>query len=290
MRWSLGFGFAGAFALGAKAFVPGATVASDGAPISWASSVRNAARCHRAGLVVGARRAQRVARRLPVGPGDERGEPLAAVLCVLEALDAVAPVAGVQRRVERGALGVVQEEEVDLVGVLVLDRRPGEATGVDEVGVEVDVAGRRIRVLAVDEVDRHRLRHEAPVEARRVQRLVHRRLLLGRPAGEGVRAAGSLCHTGQRPGGRKHGDSKKKGAPHRLLSISAAGPASHSRLAVPDGVVLCPRGLPVPGEGLARSAPAPSRPVIPPPPGSGTGKGSIPLSRNRTTLPITETR
>jgi hypothetical protein len=68
--------------------------------------------------------------------------------------DSVAPVPAAEETVELRPRHVVEEEEVDLVRVLVLHRPPGEAAGLEQVGVEPDLAA--VRLEEPDEVlDEH---------------------------------------------------------------------------------------------------------------------------------------
>src|SRR5437588_4301495 len=96
-------------------------------------------RRHGGGLVRLRGRPVGIVLRLPVGPGQYRGEALA-TLVSMPLIEAVLVTPGLrsecllQLRADHGR----EEEEVDLVRVLVLNRGPGEAAGVEQVGIEPD--------------------------------------------------------------------------------------------------------------------------------------------------------
>ena len=71
-----------------------------------------------------------VLRGAPERPGKGRREPLTAVLIVRQPRDAVAPVAASELVQEQSALGVVEQQVVDLMAELVLHDAPGELTRV----------------------------------------------------------------------------------------------------------------------------------------------------------------
>jgi hypothetical protein len=81
-----------------------------------------------------------------------------------------APVASAQRSEQGRAVGLVEEEEVDLVRVLVLHDAPREAPRIEEIGVEPDLIRDRLRVDASHNVDRDLLRDDAPVETAHCER------------------------------------------------------------------------------------------------------------------------
>jgi hypothetical protein len=62
---------------------------------------------------------------------------------------AVAPVAAAESLQEQRALGLVEQQVVHLVGVLVLHDTPGELACVQEIGVEPDLVRYRARRLAL---------------------------------------------------------------------------------------------------------------------------------------------
>ena len=66
--------------------------------------------------------------------------------------DRAPPGGCLELRLELGAHRVGQQAEVDLVGVLVLDDAPGEAAGVEEAGVEPDLARHGMRRDAAADV------------------------------------------------------------------------------------------------------------------------------------------
>src|SRR6478672_383148 len=103
---------------------------------------------------------------------------------MLQSGDGVAPVLAAEQLQKLSALAVVEEEEVDLVAQLVLDDAPGEAARIEQRGVEIDLAVRRIGIPVVTDVDRDRARDQGPFEARGLECGVHGRLLLRSPAAE----------------------------------------------------------------------------------------------------------
>src|SRR5438067_3910414 len=83
-----------------------------------------------------------VLRRGPERPGERRGEPLATVCGVRQrARVAVAPRLSAEESEQARTVGVIEQQEVDLVGVLVLHDAPGEGAGVEEIRVQPDLAG-----------------------------------------------------------------------------------------------------------------------------------------------------
>jgi hypothetical protein len=119
-------------------------------------------RRHRCRLVSGTSRAHGVLRGGPERPGERRGESLAAILVVRQSGHAVAPIAPSERAQQQIALGVVEEQEIDLMRVLVLHDAPGELTGVQQIGVEPDLAWQGARRFAVNDVNRDWTRNQGP--------------------------------------------------------------------------------------------------------------------------------
>src|SRR5207248_11335767 len=100
-----------------------------------------------------------------------RGEPLATVCGVRQrARVAVAPRLSAEESEQARTVGVIEQQEVDLVGVLVLHDAPGEGAGVEEIRVQPDLAGSGGRRRPALDVDRDLRRDDAPVECARCER------------------------------------------------------------------------------------------------------------------------
>jgi hypothetical protein len=144
--------------------------------------------------------------------------------------------------------GIVEDEEVDLVRVLVLDDAPGEAAGVDERRIQPDVAGCGVGVLGVADVDGDAAAYDPPVEGARVERGAHLRLLARRAAFEDVVAA-----RGER-GGRqeKEGNCRKRcESTKHLVKWSACTARSRILVLQPRAAGSAPPASPVSGRGYA---------------------------------------
>src|SRR4029077_3259263 len=139
-----------------------------------------------AALVQRALRLHHVVRRRPVGPGDEVGKALAVELRMPFATPPRRPV---QQLVELRTRRVGEEGEVDLVRVLVLHDAPGETAGVEEIRVEPDLVGRRVRGDAWPHVHDDGARIDVPWDRTRVRRAGDLCLLGRRAAVEDVVAA-----------------------------------------------------------------------------------------------------
>jgi hypothetical protein len=61
----------------------------------------------------------------------------------------------------------IEEEEVDLVGVLVLYDAPGEPPGAQQLVVDPDLAGDSLRLADRSNMNRDLRRNQAPVERAR---------------------------------------------------------------------------------------------------------------------------
>src|SRR5690242_887663 len=94
---------------------------------------------HRSRLSPGAAN-ERIVRRAPVRPREGRREAFRAVLVVTKSSSARPPRLPAEQPVEPGAIGVVQEEEVDLMRVFVLDDAPGRPPSAKERRVDPDLA------------------------------------------------------------------------------------------------------------------------------------------------------
>jgi hypothetical protein len=106
-----------------------------------------------------------------------------------EPVDLVAPRLRAEPLLQERPPAGVEDEEVDLVRVLVHDRRPREAARREQVAVEPDVARRRVGGAEAADVDGDPLRNDAPVERARLERGAHGRALGGRRVREDVVAA-----------------------------------------------------------------------------------------------------
>ena len=83
---------------------------------------------------------------------------------------AVAPFGRAEQLEEARSDRIVETEVVDLMRVLVLDDAPRELPGVEQVGVQPDLAAGRERVRSANDVDGDLRRNRVPVERARVQR------------------------------------------------------------------------------------------------------------------------
>src|SRR6476619_2790082 len=108
---------------------------------------------------------------------------------MLETRGVPAPGLRTEQALQLDAVLLGQEEEIDLVGELVLDNSPGEASGVEQPRVEPDSARRRVRIDVALDVDRHLAPHEAPVERARREGFLHLTALSGGAALEVVAPA-----------------------------------------------------------------------------------------------------
>ena len=150
------------------------------------------------------------------------------MLAVRERRTLVAPVAATKQLLQLAAILVVEQEEVHLVGVLVLDDAPRESARVEEVAVQPDLAGDGFGRRVVADRDGDLGRNQAPVERAGLQGFHHLLLLKGCSALENVVAAG--CES------RRGAAEKHCGYPHGQQVPAAERHACRVRLAADRGV------------------------------------------------------
>ena len=151
----------------------------------------------------------------------------------------VAPILAAEDAPKRRAIVVLEEEEVDLMGVLVLDQAPcvlrAERGVQDDVLVEDYDTGLRARAAAVGDADGDLVGDAAEVEPARVERGPDGGLRFGASALDDVVTARRLRRPGQGQRRQETDESGAKSASHVLVVPPAKLP----------GVPRFPASLPV---------------------------------------------